>query len=266
MSERSTRSPLISRATYSDSAELIEPLIEFVLVMLGLGEKFKAGTKLATAIAKRIAAAYDEHPVDLFAEPPLSDSKVETREIITPKQLNLREILDRLSISNIELEPGMLGKLLREYTVVGHSQGVCASSTDYAASPSRWISEDGWVRTTLQDSSLRVTEEDTDPTLRLSLPHSRMESGGPVGMLIEVRASKLQEPAKYTARHYLLRGDHALALQISFLSDSEQQLRECGLYAQSARPYPGFSIALAEARSGRPIFRLTLLITGSKEV
>ena len=59
-SPRSLLSELQRPARAGETTELLLPLVEFLFAMLGLNERFKAGAKLAGAIATRIAGVYDE--------------------------------------------------------------------------------------------------------------------------------------------------------------------------------------------------------------
>jgi hypothetical protein len=237
--------------------------------MLGLNERVKSGVKLATAVMKKVAIAYDE-AAPTSTEPPSQPAGPETDGAPPPpvrprRELNLRALLDRLSIRTIELQAGALHRLLRNYVLIGPRGGLCGSTAEFASQPARWTSDPVWVGTILANARVWIEKVADAPRLRVDIPHANFDSGGRVGGVIDVGVSQLDKEYQVSLSRRQVHGDPKLLFQVQYQADIRQHLLEYGVQATESA-LPAFVLSLQDAQNQQCLFALKIiLIEGTDE-
>ena len=257
------------KATANETVELATALLSFVLVMIGVNERIKAGADLLKAMAKVCSARMDlPLPANNANPPAAATERVGATSEPPPLELNLRKVLDALAILTIEMNTEGLLAVLHGRKIVDGNTAICRADSPYAADPAAWT-EVGWVQTFLAGSSLAELDKGNRAMLRLNMPNATTGASGELGALLESEApvsagretSVGPMPCVFAIIGAKRIPKRRLRIAIQSVRDLRTDLTSRGIRLKGRKPVQGYIVLLNDSADNSELFSVVIIST-----
>jgi hypothetical protein len=264
---------LKANPTGTETVDLAAALLTFVLAMIGVNERVKAGAELVKALAKACATRMDSpQPTQFEGISAISPIPVVAAEN-SLAEVNVRLVLDALAVRTIEMEAADFLKLLEHSVIVDAKGGICMSNSSYATRPEKW-SDVGWVQTVLTGASITEQCLEDQRTLTLHVPYATKEESGMLGDTLQAKLSRVRPRGSVsdsadcfsstTIGSKKLMNSERLRIEMRAEYDLRPALRTCGIRLKGHRRTPGYSVSLFQQTEPVRLFSLLFVSMGAK--